>query len=146
MTSLIERLWLADNLPIRDGFYRRDGMACAVEVDVSIEGGLRVLVPFSVEEFIECHPDMVTSIDITQERPLPDGTGYLCCGEGSYGSEGFFGRLDLHKNLVWVVYLENSNPFVGVFISNADAVFTSSSGVMITTKLENSMFGDPGHR
>ena len=141
MTSLIERLWLADNLPIQDGLYRADGAAYGVRVDASAEGGLKILAPFILEEFLSLHPDMVTSIDTTLEKPLPHGDGYLCCGEGSYGSEGFFGRLDQHRNLVWVVYLENYNPFIDASISNTSATFTSSTGVSITVNLGTSEFG-----
>jgi hypothetical protein len=141
VTSLIERLWLADNLPIQDGLYRADGAAYGVQVDVSVEGGIKVLASFSLEEFLSRHPDMVTSIDTTLERPLPHGVGYLCCGEGSYGSEGFFGRLDQHRTLVWVVYLENSNPFVDASITNTSATFMSSAGVSITVDLGTPEFG-----
>ena len=135
MTRLIQRLWLADSLPVQDGLYRADGAAYDVQVDASAEGGLKILAPFSLEKFLARHPDMVTSIDVTLEKPLPPGVGYLCCGEGSYGSEGFFGRLDQHRNLVWVVYLEASNPFVGVSMSNTSATFMSSAGASITVDL-----------
>jgi hypothetical protein len=152
MTSSIERLWLADNLPIRDGLYRADGVAYGVQVDASVEGGLRILAPFILEEVLSRDPEWVTSIITTLEKRLPHGDGYLCCGEGSYGSEGFFGRLDQHKTLMWVVYLENSNPFVNVSVSDTRATFISSSDVSITVDLEASEFavgtgdGEPGLR
>jgi hypothetical protein len=141
VTSLIERLWLADNLPIQDGFYRADGTAYGVQVDASVAGGLKILAPFTLEDFLSRHPDMITSIDTTLEKSLPHGVGYLFCGEGSYGSEGFFGRLDQHRNLVWVVYLENYNPFVDASISDTSATFTSSTGVSITVNLGTPEFG-----
>jgi hypothetical protein len=102
------------------------------------EGGLKVLAPFSLDEFLSCDPDMVTSIDITLEKPLLHGGGYVCCGEGPYGSEGFFGQLDQDRNLVWVVYLEYSNPFVDASISNTSTTFTSSAGVSITVDVGTS--------
>ena len=104
-------------------------------MDASAEDALKILAPFSLEKFLARHPDMVTSIDVTLEKLLPPGVGYLCCGEGSYGSEGFFGQLDQHRNLVWVVYLEASNPFVGVSMSNTSATFMSSAGASITVDL-----------
>lgn len=140
MTSLIERLWLADNLPIQDGLYRADGATYGVQLDASAKGGLKVLAPFSLEEFLSLHPDMVTSVDTTVERPLPDGSGYLFCGEGSYGSEGFFGLLDQHRKLVWVVYLENSNPFVDASVGDAGAIFQSTADVSITVNLKAQEF------
>lgn len=141
LITSIERLWLAGSLPIQDGLYRADGSAYGVQVDSSVEGGLKILGPFGLEGFLSRHPDMVTSIDITLEKPLPHWMGYLCCGEGSYGSEGFFGQLDEQKNLVWVVYLENSSPFVDVSVSNDTATFTSSAGTLIAVNLGAREFG-----
>jgi hypothetical protein len=146
VASVIERLWLAGNLPVQDGLYRADGAAYSVRVDASAEGGLEILAPFILEEFLSLHPDMVTSIDTTLEKPLPHGDGHLCCGEGSYGSEGFFGRLDQHRNLVWVVYLENFNPFVDASVSRTGATFTSSAGMSITVNPETPEFGTGGAR
>lgn len=65
----------------------------------------------------------------------------MCCGEGSYGSEGFFGQLDEQKNLVWVVYLENSNFFVDVPVRKDTATFTSSAGTLIVVNLGTREFG-----
>jgi len=90
---------------------------------------------------MQAEPDYVSHVDITVQQDLPGGTGYLVCGEGSYGSEGFFGRLDAVKRLIWVVYLENCNPFVSVSIKSARAIFASSSGVVITVNLEAPEFG-----
>lgn len=146
MISLIERLWLADNLPIQDGLYRADGAAYGVQVDASAKGGLKVLAQFRLEEFLSLHPDMVTSIDVTLERPLPDGTGYLFCGEGAYGSEGFFGLLDQHRKLAWVVYLEDSNPFVDAMVDDAGVTFLSTSGVSITVNLQAQEFSPDADR
>jgi hypothetical protein len=80
-------------------------------------------------------PERRTVIDMTVVKALPDGSGYLCAGEGSYGSEGFFGRLGQDRNLVWVVYLEESNPFVDAVVDDGRrAKFTSSSGVSIAVE------------
>lgn len=140
MTSAIERLWLAHNLPIRDGLYRADGSARGVRADSSALGHLVLLEPFDLEAFLLTSPEWLTSIDITIEEGLGDGSGYLCCGEGSHGSEGFFARLDLHKNLVWVVYLEDSNPFVEAVIDGPQATVKSTSGLCVTVSLASPQF------
>lgn len=85
-------------------------------------------------------PDRVTSIDVTLEKPVRDDLGHVFCGEGSYGSEGFFGLADRHRHIVWVVYLEGSNPFVGAAVSDTSAVFTTSSWVSVTVNLEALQF------
>ncbi|MEU7750303.1 hypothetical protein [Micromonospora sp. NPDC049171] len=142
----ITRLWLAERLPIRDGLYRSDGSARDVRVDEMVSGGLALLESFNLEAFLEPDPEETTSIMVTGERELPDRAGYLCCGEGSYGSEGFFARLDQSRELMWVVYLENANPFVQINVAGTQAGFLSSSGVSVTVDLTGPDFGPSGPR
>lgn len=59
--------------------------------------------------------------------PLPDG-GFLCVGEGSWGSEGFFGRPAWDGGIVWLVYPEYANPFTEIEVRGRQAVFRSTSG------------------
>jgi hypothetical protein len=140
VTSMIGKLWLAENLPIQDGLYRADGPARTVRVDASAPGGLALFEPFDLEALLAADPEWVTCIDITVEKELPDGSGYLCCGEASHGSEGFFGRLDRNKNLVRV-YLQGSNPFIEAVLDTTHATVTSSSEVSITVDLTSPEFG-----
>lgn len=60
---------------------------------------------------------------------------------GSYGSDGFFGRLDANRSLVWVVFLENGNPFVDVAVESTSAIFESTSGLAVKVDLESALFG-----
>jgi hypothetical protein len=141
MTSTIARLWLAENLPIRDGLYRADGSARAVRADASAPGGLALLEPFDLDAWLSANPGDCTMIDTTSVVPLPDGTGHLCCGEGSHGSEGFFARTDGLDDLVWVVYLEDSNPFLRAVFDGQDATIRSTNGLSITVDLDSREFG-----
>jgi hypothetical protein len=136
MSTSIVDLWLTGTLPIRSALYRADGAAITVRFEPSAPGGLLLLEPFSFEAAMRADPDCVSRIDITVQQELPGGAGYLVCGEGSYGSDGFFGRLDAAKRLVWVVFLEKCNPFVSATVESTLAIFTSSSGVAIVVDLE----------
>lgn len=138
---LITRLWQTGNLYIRDGLYRADGTSWAVRCDSSLTGGLLALEMMDLESLFQSDPSNVTSIDVTCLVRLHDNSGFLFCGEGSFGSEGIFGRLDQSKGLVWVVYLERANPFIEVTINDCLATFKSSSGVLITVDLGQPQFG-----
>jgi hypothetical protein len=105
----------------------------------AIRRGSFTSVP-DLEALLAADPEWVTCIDITVEKELPDGSGYLCCGEASHGSEGFFGRLDRNKNLVRV-YLQDSNPFIEAVLDTTHATVTSSSEVSITVDLTSPEFG-----
>jgi len=135
--TAIANLWAAGCLPIKSALYRADGMARAVRIEPGHPGRLELLEIFSVESLLAADPEYVTHIDVTLERVLPDDSGYLICGEGSYGSEGFFGRLDSDKRLVWVVYLEDDNPFVDVVVESSFAIFTSNLGLAVGVDLQS---------
>jgi hypothetical protein len=142
MTSVVTRLWQSGELPAWDGLYRRDGSARAARIDTAAPGGLLLLESFDVASRLQTEdPEWVTDIDVTREKEIPDRPGYLCCGETSYGSEGFFGRLDRERNLVWAVLLENANPFTEIDTDGIQATFTSTSGVSITVDLTSPEFG-----
>jgi hypothetical protein len=131
----VATLWSQGLLPIHDGLYEAAGPARTVRIDPTAPGGLVLMELFDVDELLRADPDYVTSIDITTRLDLPAGAGRLCCGEGSYGSEGFFARTDANGQLVWVVYLERSNPFTEVNVDDRRALFTSTSGVRIAVAI-----------
>jgi hypothetical protein len=133
-------LWSTGCLPIKSGLYRADGTARAARVDSRQSGSLELLESFSLEAVLARDPEYISHIDVTLERELCDGSGCLVCGEGSYGSEGFFGRLDEDGCLVWVVYLEDSNPFTNVMVESTLAVFTSTSGLAVRVDLGSHPF------
>jgi hypothetical protein len=130
MTEIV-RLWRDGRLPIEDGVFFADGRSFAVNV----EGGRLVVVEeFDLAEVLAEDPDWITSIDITREVVAP--SGFVCAGEGSHGSEGFFARLDPDRELVWVCYLSESNPFDGLRVAEGKVTATSTSGVSITVDLD----------
>jgi hypothetical protein len=127
----IVALWRADQLPIADGLFFADGRSYAVDV---VDGRLVVVEELDLAEVLAEDQEWVTAIDITGETELPDG--YLCVGEGAHGSEGFFARLDAGRELVWVCYLSQANPFKDMAVENRTATVTSTSGVRVTADLD----------
>ncbi|MFF7215698.1 hypothetical protein ACFZAU_35045 [Streptomyces sp. NPDC008238] len=129
--GLIAELWLSGRVPARDGLYRVDDTALHVHVD-----GPRLSV-FDVVAGLAEDPECVTTAD---SRPrgvveLRDGTGYVCCGDGAHGSEGFFARLDSDGRLLWVVALQDSNPFELAEVEGRYATFTNNLGHSLTVDL-----------
>jgi len=95
---------------------------------------LHVVETLDLAEVLAEDTEQLTSIDITREIPAP--TGFICAGEGSHGSEGFFARLDEHRRLVWVCYLSESNPFDRLAVADNALTASSTSGVVITVNLD----------
>jgi hypothetical protein len=142
MASRITELWLAGVAPAWHGLYRADGSARAVEVDGPALSRFGLGEPIDLDGLLVEDPGNVTAIDIHPLGlvTLPDGSGYVCCGDGSHGSAGFFGRLDPGRNLVWVVSLGDSNPFTGATVEGARARFTNNLGNSLAVDLASPDF------
>jgi hypothetical protein len=133
MPAPINDLWQSGRLPIEDAVFYADGRSVAVEVS---EAGLVAVEEFDLAEVLAEDPEWLATVDVTGEHELPDGAGFLVRGEGAYGSEGFFGRLDGRRELVWVCYLSEGNPFVDIAVDDGTATFTSTSGVSVTVDID----------
>lgn len=140
IATTLAQLWEREALPIRDALYLADGRAFAVALDERAPGGLSVNDAFDLDAVLAEDPEWVTSFVISKAVELGPGSGSVCCGEGSWGSEGIFARLSPDGEPVWAVYLERSNPFVGVEIRDQVARFESSSGVHVSVALAGTGF------
>lgn len=140
-TSLVVRLWAMEQLPGWDGLYRSDGRSRVVIFDPSLHAGHALGTEFEVAARLEDEPEWVATILGTTRSRLPDGSGELSYGDCAHGSEGYFARLDTEGRLVWVVYFEESNPFVKVSVSGSMANFTTNLGVDVLVDLNSPEFG-----
>jgi hypothetical protein len=130
-------LWRGGRLPIEDGLYLASGASYSVELDSGAPGGIRIGDEFDLAELLAEDPDWLTTIDVIGEAGLPGHAGRLCRGEGSHGSEGFVARLGQDRELVWVLYFQESNPFAEIAVSGSRATFTSTSGIAVTVDLDH---------
>ncbi|MBK3576238.1 hypothetical protein JHN63_20935 [Streptomyces sp. MBT65] len=138
----IAELWRGGKAPAWDGLFRADGSARAVEVDSAALSWFELGAPLDFETWLAENPETLTTIDIHRQglAEIPNGSGHVCCGEGSHGSEGFFARLDQDKNLAWVVSLGDSNPFVRATVEGSVATFTNNLGNSIPVDLTDPDF------
>ncbi|MEV4759344.1 hypothetical protein AB0J86_30205 [Micromonospora sp. NPDC049559] len=143
MPSRIVQLWAEGLAPGRDGLYRADGSARAVELSGGARlDGFELGPPLALDAMLGEDPDNVTQIDILRgaDVPVPDGSGYVCGGDGAHGSEGFFARLDKDRNLMWIVTLTDSNPFEKAEVRGSTATFTNNLGNAVTVDLDHPDF------
>lgn len=143
MTTTILQLWAEGLAPGWDGLFRADGSARAVELG----GGARLDwfdlgPPLDLDAMLGEDPDNVTHVDILRgaDVPIPDGSGYVCGGDGAHGSEGFFARLDKDRNLIWIAALTASNPFEKAEVRGRIATFTNNLGNSVTVDLDHPDF------
>ncbi|HIE5059183.1 hypothetical protein [Serratia marcescens] len=126
MKNVITKLWEVGELPIKNALYFSDGRAELIDIISYPTPKVSKSGCFDFCEFYEENKNEVTTVDVIKKINLSCG-GYLCLGEGSYGSEGFIAYLDREEKLVWVVYSENSNPFVSATILHDSTVAIDSS-------------------
>ncbi|WP_103504305.1 hypothetical protein [Streptomyces sp. SM14] len=136
-SSLIADLWAAGmEVPIKDGLYFGTGEALRAELVPGADAGVRFLDPFDLATEMREDPENVTSVDISVEESLEDGSR-LVCGYGSWGSEGFLGRLMADGAPQWIMYFEFSNPFVGITRKGRTATFLSTADIQITVDIDD---------
>jgi hypothetical protein len=135
--GLITELWPAGDAPAWDGLYWADGSARVAEVDGPGLSRFRLGAPRDLAALLAGDPGNLTAIAVHPRGvvELPDGSGRVCCGDGSLGSEGFFARLDADGNLVWPVSLGESGPFVRAEVAGSSATFINNLGNAFTLDL-----------
>lgn len=90
----------------------------------------------------DADPDAVMEIDPATRVLLPTGRVSVCCGEGSLGSHGFFGREDADGEVVWVVVLTRSNPFLRAEVDGTVATFINNLGRSVAIDLTDPYFSN----
>ncbi|EII6507552.1 hypothetical protein LHT27_004519 [Salmonella enterica subsp. enterica serovar Kentucky] len=138
MKNIIQ-LWEDNLLPIKDAIYFSNGRSFLCKIMDYPTLHIERNGEFDFSAFYEKNKDEVTDIDKFREIKLANNR-YCCVGEGSYGSEGFVAYLDENKNLVWVLYSEESNPFINVSEYIPDIIIVeSSSNIRLKININNPM-------
>ncbi|EHB4884966.1 hypothetical protein JXF96_004076 [Salmonella enterica subsp. enterica serovar Heidelberg] len=138
MKNIIQ-LWEDNLLPIKDAIYFSNGRSFLCKIMDYPTLHIERNGEFDFSAFYEKNKDEVTDIDKFRVIKLANNC-YCCVGEGSYGSEGFVAYLDENKNLVWVLYSEESNPFINVSEYIPDIIIVeSSSNIRLKININNPM-------
>ena len=124
--SFIMSLWEKGFLPIKNALYFSDDSAFSLLIDSYPNPLITKGDRFSFAEFDKTNDDEVTEVDVFREIKLSSGK-YCCCGGGGYGSDGFIAGLNVDKTLMWVIFSDSSNPFIGIEEIGVDVVLVESS-------------------
>ncbi|MER5972467.1 hypothetical protein ABT112_22470 [Streptomyces sp. NPDC002055] len=145
--GMVEELWQAGEMPLRDGLYRPDDTGLALHVDgpgaYHPDAGqpipFRIGEPFEVAQAVQ--EQGVVEADTYFESPLPDGSGWMSGGGGGMGNIGYLARLDADGSLRWGAVMFLSNPFVRVHYEGTSAVFTNDWGNQLQLDLVSPALG-----
>ena len=109
--SKINELWDKEKLPTKDGIYFANGESFSFLAKFYPHVFIKKGGSFNLVDFLNKNPDCITTIDIFQKIKIQMG-GTCLLGEGSHGSEGFIAYISSDEKLNWVIYFEESNPFI----------------------------------
>ncbi|RZU52462.1 hypothetical protein EV385_4325 [Krasilnikovia cinnamomea] len=133
----IEATWQAGKAPALDGFYRVKGESRRVEYDGPDLSRFRLGTPLAADALDKCH-DM--EIYVSECVELPGGKGYVCCGSGPLGGDGFFARLNPDGMLKWIVAMVDSNPIDTVDLAGMTATFVNEHCNSLVIDFDNPDF------
>lgn len=134
--TAIERLWEDYELPVLDALHFADGRSYEVALTPGAPAGLTVLAPFDLDARPAEDPCWVSAVDGRASVDLGD-RGLLWSGEGSYGSEGFLARLTADRELIWAVFLAESDPFTRIRVSGNVAAFGSTAEFELAVDIDD---------
>ncbi|MFC8449041.1 hypothetical protein [Kitasatospora sp. NPDC057223] len=135
VVSQLDEMWAEGWAPAWDGLFRADGRSRDADVGGPAVEDFTLGEPVDLDELMADDPEMVTSVSVFAEAALPDGSGHLCGGGGSLGSEGLLARFDADRRLVWLLHLSDSNEFVRISVDWPTAAFTNNLGNSIIIDL-----------
>ncbi len=89
-----------------------------------------VLCESTIDSFFKYNShDSVSRFDILNKFASNDYI--VSVGEGSFGGDGFVRLDDNNGNLIWFLFLDNSNPFINAEVKNDCIEVVSTSDVKI---------------
>ena len=78
----------------------------------------------SLTQLLKDKDDLWNAFQINDQLEL-DG-GFILCGEGEMGNEGFIAKTDKNNMLIWMLFSSSSNPFVRI-VQDHDLLYIQSS-------------------
>ncbi|MFG2593165.1 hypothetical protein [Streptomyces sp. NPDC048438] len=143
----VEEAWRAGKVPYRDGLYRPDDTGVELlfagpgEYHPDAGQPLRWCIrgPLDVAHVLEQHG--TGEVEVNDEGPLPDGSGWMSVGDLGLGHTAYIARLHPDRSLRWVVFSAASNPFIRVRYEGRKAIITNDWRNLLILDLDDSAFG-----
>lgn len=104
MIDTIQSLWKQDKLPIIDGLYKSNGMY------YKLTDNKVVIAELSKKDYFDWCSDISIHVKIEYQGII------YCCGEGSWGSDGYI--IAIKNNIVEWLFFGDLNPIEKIWIDN----------------------------
>lgn len=88
----------------------------------------------SLTQLLKDKDDLWSAFQINDQLKLDDG--FILCGDGEMGNEGFIAKTDKINMLIWMLFSSSSNPFVRI-VQDHDLLYIQSAHqfyVVLNTK------------
>ena len=141
--QIVQHKWLAQLCPIVNGVIYGTGEITLFSLiggfqlsGTSIE--LRRGIRTCVTSFLEQNPDDWTSVTSLCEATSDELNARVLAGEAGLGADGFVAVTRKNDEyLEWIMFFENSNPFIEVTINGPDIVAVTNLGDRWTIPLRS---------
>ena len=135
MTNIeIQQMLESERWPIRNGLYFPDGRVILLSVlmpwEVANESvSVTITNTVTIDEIEEIKSDYMTDCIWKNEQRYEGMNLCVSPGEGSWGSEGLVAVTQMSTGqLVWLLYLDCSNPFETALLANGVVTAVSNLG------------------
>lgn len=112
--------------PIDIMYVRNDYLTHSFRKEYSISYGNNM----TLLALFDNYNDPWSEIQVNDRAPLNDD-GFIICGEGEMGNEGFIVKTDINNDLIWMLYSTTSNPFMSINKINNNFYIQSSANFYI---------------
>jgi hypothetical protein len=107
----IIKLYYKNKLPIMNGIITKDKF-----IRININENKLFFDESDFDKSISLLEEDCSDIDIFREIKYKSYT--LCCGEGSYGGDGFIIIMDENAKIIWIMFHDKINPIENIEINN----------------------------
>ena len=106
MINIIQKLWCQDRLPIIDGLYKMNGLY------YQLINNKVVTADLPQKDYSKWYSDICVTAQIKHQDII------YCCGEGSWGSDGYV--IALKNDIVQWLFFGDLNPLIKLWINDND--------------------------
>ena len=117
-SKIIQRRWNEGKLLCAEGVTFANGSVFLFNlIRLKMTKNPLVYQETNLVDYLTTYPKFWVETVIQEKLELPDQQGWIICGSGALGADGFIVHVSLDNELQWSLFSEESNPFINLAYS-----------------------------